>query len=415
MSLKSNWGPAYEWRAVTALSIGFGLVGLDRWVISPLFPAMAKDLGLDYASLGSAAGALAMAWGIFSIAAGNISDRLGRRTILIPALILFSCLSGLTGMVGGLGALLAIRGLMGAAEGAYLATSVAAVAEASHPLRRGRNQGIQLGMFPLFGFGLGPILATQLLAVVPSWRHVFMIVAVPGLITAYVLYRLLREPPHLAAPPATRQSNGRWVEAVKNRNVVLAAASLVCTMSCVFVLGALVPSYLTDYRHLSITTMGFVMSAMGWCGFLGEIGVAGISDYIGRRAATVLAFVGALAGSWFFFHTSSGPVGLFAWLGVAAFFGLGLTSILTGPVATEAVPAALTSSAIGFVSGVGEIFGGGIAPVIAGFVAKNYGIQQIYWIPIIGLAIGIPVAFAIKESAPRFTSAETGEVPSEAS
>jgi sugar phosphate permease len=84
---------------------------------------------------------------------------------------------------------------------------------------------------------------------------------------------------------------------------------------------------------------------------------------------------------------------LFLWLGIVWFFGLGLTSILTGPVATEAVPPALTSSAIGMVSGIGEIFGGGIAPVVAGFVAQRFGIEHIFWIPMVGLSIGIVVAW----------------------
>jgi MFS family permease len=398
------WDTAYEIKAVTALSIGFGLVGLDRWIIGPLFPTISRDLGLDYAALGSAAGALALAWGLFAIIAGNMSDRFGRRKILIPALVLFSCLSGLTGMAGSLTALLLVRGLMGAAEGAYLPTSVAAVGEASLPLRRGRNQGLQLGMFALFGFGFGPILATQLLTIVPSWREVFLIVAIPGLLTAVVLYRILREPEHLQEPARDGAVQQDWLQILRNRNVFLASLSLICAMSCVFVLGALVPSYLTDSRHLPATTMGFVMSAMGWGGFLGEVVIAGSSDYLGRRPATVLAFLGTLISCWFFFHVDLGTAGLFGLLMVVSFFGLGLASILTGPIATEAVAPALAASAIGIVSGVGEIFGGGVAPVIAGFVAKNFGIDQIFWVPVVGLSIGTATAMFLKETAPRLQS-----------
>lgn len=36
----------YERNAVILLALGFGLVGLDRWIISPLFPAMMADLDL---------------------------------------------------------------------------------------------------------------------------------------------------------------------------------------------------------------------------------------------------------------------------------------------------------------------------------------------------------------------------------
>ena len=36
-----HWDTSYEWKAVTLLGLGFGLVGLDRWIIAPLFPCMA--------------------------------------------------------------------------------------------------------------------------------------------------------------------------------------------------------------------------------------------------------------------------------------------------------------------------------------------------------------------------------------
>ena len=55
---QQKWDTAYEWKAVTLLGLGFGLVGLDRWIIAPLFPCMvatgvaegcgAPGLGLDY-------------------------------------------------------------------------------------------------------------------------------------------------------------------------------------------------------------------------------------------------------------------------------------------------------------------------------------------------------------------------------
>jgi len=31
---------SYEWKAVTLLGLGFGLVGVSRWIIDPLFPFM---------------------------------------------------------------------------------------------------------------------------------------------------------------------------------------------------------------------------------------------------------------------------------------------------------------------------------------------------------------------------------------
>jgi iron complex outermembrane receptor protein len=42
-----GWNTAYERRAVILLTLAFGLVGLDRWIIAPLAPAMLADLGVS--------------------------------------------------------------------------------------------------------------------------------------------------------------------------------------------------------------------------------------------------------------------------------------------------------------------------------------------------------------------------------
>lgn len=84
-----------------------------------------------------------------------------------------------------------------------------------------------------------------------------------------------------------------WGQVLRARNALIGAACMLCTMSCIFVLGAMVPNYLVDHLGLSPPIMGLVMSGMGWGGFAGEFMVAGLSDRIGRRPATALAFVGA--------------------------------------------------------------------------------------------------------------------------
>jgi MFS family permease len=163
---------SYEWKAVATLSIAFGLVGLDRFVLPPLFPAMMKDLHLTYQDLGNLVGILGLVWGISAIVVGNLSDRIGRRNVLVPAVVMFSLLSALSGMATGLASLLVIRGVMGAAEGAVAPTGVAVVVEASDPKRRGMNNGVFQCAISLFGLAIGPVIATQLLQVT-SWRHVF--------------------------------------------------------------------------------------------------------------------------------------------------------------------------------------------------------------------------------------------------
>jgi len=397
---------SYERKTLVLLAIGFGLVGLDRWIIAPLFPHMMKDLGLSYQQLGSLIGILSIAWGVCSIAMGRLSDKIGRRKIMIVAMIMFSLLSSFSGFASGFLSLMLIRAVMGVAEGAFTPTSVAAVGEASHPSRRGFNQGLQLSMFALMGLGLAPIIATQLLRVVPSWHWVFAVSAIPGLIVAALIALLLREHPRnelveSATTTASAAARPRWSELFKSRNVVLAMLATLCAMAGIFVIGAMVPSYLVDYLHLDTEHMGFVLSAIGFGGFLGEFGLAGISDFAGRRLTAVIAFVGAAISLYVFARIGANPVTLFIVLFVVSFFALGLLGLLTGPIATEAAPLGLVASAIGITSGTGEIFGGGIAPAVAGFIAQHYGIQFTLQFALIGLVCGAFVSLALIETAPR--------------
>ncbi len=391
---------SYEWKAVTLMFLGFGLVGLDRWIIGPLFPSMMKDLGLDYGHQGLIGGVLAISWGVFSMLMGNLSDRWGRRKILIPALLIFSAMSGFSGLAMSLFMLLMFRGVMGASEGAFLSTSVAITGEASHPKRLGLNQGIQLSSFSV-GNLLASILATQLL-LYTTWRWVFIIVALPGFILAYFMYRVVREPVHLRTEAAKAQHKPLpWSQAL-SRNVVISMICMYGGMSCIFVLGVMVPTYLTDHLQLTIQQMGFVLAGLGAGGIIGGVTVPAASDFIGRRPATVLSFL-FLAVSVYMFSLlgADNQFGLFICLVGAAFFGNGVLSLLTGPVATEAVPAGLTSSAIGLCSGAGELVGAGLGAIIVGQLAKKYGIDIVPMVTLVGVGVGFVAALFLRETAPR--------------
>lgn len=409
-----GWNKTYEWRAVALLSAGFGLVGLDRWIIAPLFPAMMDDLHLTYQDLGNLVGVLAVSWGVLSTLMGGLSDRWGRRKILLMSLVTFSLLSAFSGVASGMMGLLLIRGIMGATEGSYLPTSVAAAGEASHPRRKGLNHGLLFSAFPLLGLGFGPLIATQLLAIVPSWRWVFVVVAIPGLIVAFLMYLVLKDPAHFAAKK-TGADVVPWSQVLRSRNVIVSMVALLCAMSGVFVLGGMMPSYLMDYVHLTQLQMGFVTSAIGFGGFFGEFCVCGLSDLYGRRPVAVGSFLAAALLISLFGYVGPQPAILFCLLFALCFFNFGLMGLLTGPIASEAVPVGLTSSAIGLVSGAGEIFGGGIAPSGAGFVAVHYGIQYVLTVALVGLSAGLVASLFLIETAPRRVRAAVVALRPEAS
>src|SRR4029453_2308259 len=96
MSRPQTWDTSYEWKAVTLLGLGFGLVGLDRWIIAPLLPSISMVLVLSVEKQLYLVGILGLVWGVFAFFSGMLSDRIGHRKILIPAVILFSLTSGVS-------------------------------------------------------------------------------------------------------------------------------------------------------------------------------------------------------------------------------------------------------------------------------------------------------------------------------
>jgi fucose permease len=58
------------------------------------------------------------------------------------------------------------------------------------------------------------------------------------------------------------------------------------------------------------------------------------------------------------------------------------------------------------VSGTGEIFGGGVAPSLAGYIAEHRGIQNTLDLALAGLIGGIFVSLFLRETAPRKLSTE---------
>ncbi len=397
----STWDTRYEWRAVSLLSLGFGLLGLDRFMIQPLFPVMMRELQLSYQNLGEVSGILAVTWGCSALFSGRLADRVGHRAVLIPATVVFSTLAGLTGAVTGLYSLLIIRAVMGVSEGAFAPVSVAATLAASKPARHGRNIGIQAAMVPFVGLGLAPIIATEILRLFSSWRWVFLIVSIPGFVIAFLFWRTLRNLDAATADlhaldhaPAIR----RWSDLFKIRNIPLNIAGMLCWLTALTTLGAFLPSYLVDHLHLSLLDMGFVMSAIGFGGGAGSLVMPALSDRIGRKPVLGL---GVLVGTGCIFaltQTGASPQLLFIFLFFSMWSIFANIAMTIGPLTLEAVPAGVMTTAAGIVGGAGEVLGGGVAPALSGFVAQHYGIQAILHVALYAMLAGVVVALAVKET-----------------
>jgi predicted MFS family arabinose efflux permease len=367
-----------EFRIVTLMALGFGLVGIDRFLITPLYPVIAKDLGLSYGDIGTISGALALAWGAAALLMGNLSDQIGRRKIIVGALIAFALLIGASGLATGLGGLVLVRVVMGFADGAYTPPSIAATVEASSPHRHGLNIGIQQMMLPLCGLGVAPILVGELLHVI-DWRWIFLVFSLPGFILAALVWKVL---PVSSASNQQRDSFAAWRAVLGYRNIRILMLLMLCWLTCLITTSAMLPSYLIDHIGLSQVQMGWVMSAIGLGSTVGTLALPILSDRLGRKPVLLVSIVCIGLSLWRLTTIGPLPLQLFLWLALVHCFNNAAITLTVGPICSETVPAALMSTATGVVIACGELFGGGIAPIVAGQIADRYGIAHIFWLPL---------------------------------
>ena len=131
----------YQTGLVVLFFFTWGSVFLARMSVLYLAPFIAPELHLSHAQVGLLASALALAWAGSGLIFGAVSDRIGRRPVLIPAVFLFSVLSWLSGLARSFAELLFIRTLMGVAEGPTWPTMTSMIEASSEPKNRGRNIG----------------------------------------------------------------------------------------------------------------------------------------------------------------------------------------------------------------------------------------------------------------------------------
>jgi predicted MFS family arabinose efflux permease len=393
-----------EFRAVAVMALGFGLVGIDRFLIATMYPVIARDLHLSYGDIGIITGALALAWGASALLTGNASDRIGRRTVLVGSMIVFALLIGASGLAAGLAGLVAVRVVMGFADGAYTPTSIAATIEASDPKRHGLNIGIQQMMLPLCGLGVAPLLVSGLLRVV-NWRSVFLVFVLPGLLLAYAVWRVIPAVAGRGAPSESasghRSSWRDWQRVLAYRNVSIGGGLMLCWLTCLITTSAFLPNYFVDYLKLPFAQMSQIMSAIGLGSTIGTLALPWLSDFLGRKPVMVISTIGALAALLLLQVSAAAVWSLFCCLFMVHFFNNALITLTVGPLCSETVPTALMATASGVVIAIGELFGGGVAPVVVGQLAQRIGIEHILWLPIMMMTAGFVLSLVTRETRPR--------------
>ena len=187
--------PARRRSLVVVLGALAGLAPLCTDLYLPVLPQLAKDLSAptSQAQLTITAVLLGLATG--QLVAGPLSDRFGRRPLLLGGLLAFVVGNVVSAVVDDVVLLVVVRLLAGLAASATIVTTRAVVADAFPPAEAARGYAALAAVM-----GIAPIaapLAGGLLTFVTGWRGMFVVLGAIGAVLALVAH--VRIPETLAA------------------------------------------------------------------------------------------------------------------------------------------------------------------------------------------------------------------------
>ncbi len=179
--------PAYRALTLAMLFAGFSTFSL-LYSVQPLLPLFAADYGL---SAEGASLAVSLATGPLAIGilfAGVLSDRIGRRPLMVWAMFVAGALTLAAALVPGWSALLALRLLTGVALAGVPAVAMAYVAEEVDVASVGAAMGLYIAGSAIGG--MGGRLVASLVADVAGWRWALGSVGLAGVVMAEAFRRL---------------------------------------------------------------------------------------------------------------------------------------------------------------------------------------------------------------------------------
>lgn len=417
-SVQGNWmknSPGYQFLLVFLLSLNFGIVFFDRQALNALMPFVQPELSLSDTQIGLLAGGLSFSWAIAAFFVGKLSDSLGKRKLLlIASTVAFSLCSFLSGIATSFVFLFGARLLMGAAEGGVMPISHAMVASEVDPARRGLAQGVAQNLGSnLLGSFLAPVVLVAF-ATHFSWREAFYLAAIPGLLSAALIWFMLREPDMTPAHAVEDAGDKMGIlDALKVRNMWVCVVVGVLMVGHFVITWAFMPNYLVQTKGMDPTTMSWVMGALGIAAAIYSIVVSGLSDIIGRKPVMVvlpfLSLAGPLAAMYY-----DGPATILAAIFFIGWAVNGIFPIFMATIPSETFDQRHHATVLGLAMGSCEVLGGVFGPVVAGAlndITQNH--NAFLWL-MMGLALvsGF-VAMGLKETAPK-ALAKRGIAPSAA-
>jgi DHA2 family multidrug resistance protein-like MFS transporter len=179
---------ARKWWALVAIAASVLVVGLDLTVLNLALPTIATDLHASTSDLQWFSDAYSLVLAAAMLPAGMLGDRLGRKKVLLVALVLFGASSAACAYAGSTGELIAARAVLGIGAAAIFPLSLSVIPVLFAPEERQKAIAL-MASATFISFPIGPIVGGYLLDHF-WWGSVFLInvpVVVLALIAVLVL------------------------------------------------------------------------------------------------------------------------------------------------------------------------------------------------------------------------------------
>ncbi len=383
-----------RWRVAAVLCAAIGISYLDRQALSVAIAAIQRDIPLTNTEFSQLQAAFLLAYAFMYAGGGALVDRLGTRRGLLVIMIGWSIASASHGLATGFRSLLVSRFLLGVGEGGGFPAATKAVAE----WFPARERSLAMGIINA-GTAVGAVVAPPAIALIlssASWRVVFFVTGVTGLVWTVWWMRLYHPPAHhpgvsaaerveiaevLAPPPATTAGGTSWTQLLTYPQVWgLVLAKFMSDAAWYFYLFWL-PKYLYDVRGFDVKQVGYYAWIPYAAAGIGCLAGGWFSGWLLRRdfslnAARKLALGASAAVMPLIVFVTQAPTDLAIVLFSIAFFGQQSWSTLVMIVPTDLFPRRIVASVAGLV-GFGGAMGGVVFNLVAGRILDSglgYGV-----------------------------------------
>ena len=383
--------PRYKWYVVGMLWWMAFFNYADRQAIFSVFPLLEKELHLSPVQLGLLGSSFAWVYGLSAPFAGNIVDRIRRKTAILTGLETWSLVCVATALSRKFSHLLFFRAAEGLGETSYFPASMSMISDYHSKKTRSRAMGIHQSSV-YFGTIAGGYFA-GLIAQRYGWRSSFVVFGGCGVLLGLVLYKFLREPNRGAADLADA---GAGEQAVTTRRmsipdflgvvrrtptVVILMLAFMCENFTTMVLFTWMPTFLYGKFHLSLAMAGLTATIYIQLASMVGAPLGGwLADWMRSRTPggrMIVQGFGILFEAPFVVWCALSPtllwlpVSLTLWGFFRGFYEANIFASVFDVVRPEG-----RGTATGFMNMMGWLAGGGTAPILIGYLAMRVGLSR---------------------------------------